>query len=291
MSVAVETIDAALARGARRLADVGIDNARREARLLLSAALDEAPERLLGSPSRPLDTGLARAYEALLRRRAGREPMSQILGRREFWSLPFAVSRDVLTPRPDSETVVEAALDCVADRAAPLRLLDLGTGSGCLLLALLQELPAANGVGSDIFAAACRVARANAIALGLADRARFLVGDWCAAVTGRFDLIVANPPYIPSAALDTLMPEVRDHEPWRALDGGDDGLDAYRRMLPGLRHLLNASGRLVVEFGAGQGDEIAALLLPAGLTVLDRRRDLAGIERCLSAGRIAGFRR
>ena len=290
MTAAADTIDAALARGARRLAGAGIDNARREARLLLSAALDERPETLLGSPRRRLDSRLAQAYEALLRRRAGHEPMSQILSHREFWSLPFAVSSDVLTPRPDSETVVEAALDAIGDPAAALRVLDLGTGSGCLLLALLHELPRATGVGTDFSVAACRVARDNAAALGLDGRARFLVGDWGAAVAGRFDLIVANPPYIPSPALESLMPEVRDHEPRYALDGGADGLDAYRRMLPGLRRLLDANGRLVVEFGAGQGDEIAALLPAAGLTMLDRRRDLAGIERCLSAGRIEDFR-
>jgi release factor glutamine methyltransferase len=285
MTAVVETIDTALARGARQLTGAGIDNARREARLLLSVALDEPTESLLGSPQRLLDSGIERAYEALLRRRAGREPMSQILGRREFWSLPFAVSSDILTPRPDSETVVEAALDAVADRAAPLRILDLGTGSGCLLLALLSELPHASGIGTDISAAACRLARDNAGALGLAGRARFIVGDWSAAVAGRFDLIVANPPYIPSPALDSLMPEVRDHEPRRALDGGDDGLDAYRRLLPGIGRLLDPDGRMLVEIGAGQGDEVAALLPSVELTICDRRCDLAGIERCLTARR------
>jgi release factor glutamine methyltransferase len=290
MTAVVETIDTALARGARQLAGAGIDNARREARLLLSVALDEPTESLLGSPQRLVDSGIERAYEALLRRRAGREPMSQILGRREFWSLPFAVSSDILTPRPDSETVVEAALDAIADRAAPLRILDLGTGSGCLLLALLSELPHASGIGTDISAAACRLARDNAGALGLAGRARFIVGDWSAAVAGRFDLIVANPPYIPSPALDSLMPEVRDHEPRRALDGGDDGLDAYRRLLPGIGRLLDPDGRMLVEIGAGQGDKVAALLPSAGLTIFDRRRDLAGIERCLSARRTEAIR-
>jgi len=284
---AVETIDRALTRGARCLAGAGIDNPRREARLLLSAALGERPEGLLGAPRRPLDSAHSHAYEAFLQRRAGREPMSQILGHREFWSLSFAVSRDTLTPRPDTETVVEVALDTVADRAASLRVLDLGTGSGCLLLSLLHELPRATGVGIDVAESTCRVARDNAAALGLRDRAQFVVGDWNAAVTGGFDLVVANPPYIPSGALMSLMPEVRDHEPRRALDGGDDGLDAYRRMLPQARRSLATGGKLVIEIGAGQGDAIVAMLPPAGLAILDRRRDLAGIERCLLAGQIA----
>jgi len=291
MNAAVESVDAALTRGARRLAGAGIENARREARLLLSAALDVRPESLLGSSRRPLDPGPARTYDGLLRRRTGREPMAQILGQREFWSLAFAVSRDVLTPRPDSETVVEAALDAVGDREAPLRVLDLGTGSGCLLLALLHELPRATGTGIDNSHAACRIARANAQALGLADRAGFLVGDWDASVAGTFDLVVSNPPYIPSSAIVELMPEVRDHEPVGALDGGEDGLDAYRRMLIGIHRLLDSGGRLVLEVGAGQGDGVAKLLPPAGLGLLDRRPDLAGVERSLTARRIEEFRK
>ncbi|MCP4329155.1 MAG: peptide chain release factor N(5)-glutamine methyltransferase [Alphaproteobacteria bacterium] len=283
MTIAAVTVDRALRRGADRLAALGIDDPRREARLLLSAALDTAPATLLRRPQHRLAPEIAQTFESLLDRRAGREPISQIMGRREFWSLEFAVTPEILTPRPDSETVVEAALAAIDDHDMPLRILDLGTGSGCLLLALLSELPRSRGVGVDISMPACRVAAGNASALGMSDRAKFVADDWGNSLAGPFDLIVANPPYIPSADIAGLMPEVRDHEPRAALDGGDDGLTAYRRLLPFARSLLSPAGSFLVEIGAGQADRVDGLLRAADLEPGPRYRDLAGIDRVLSA--------
>ena len=206
------TLRATLADAAEVLRDAGLEDPRREARLLLGAALGVAPEILLGAPERVMENDQRRLFDSLIRRRAAREPAAYILGEREFWSLPFRVSRDTLIPRPDSETLIEAALDTIEDYSAPRRLLDLGTGSGCLLLAALSELRGAFGVGVDISEAALAVARANAEALGLAARARFLCGDWGGALRcgsrGGFDLIVANPPYIEDSEMAALSPEI-----------------------------------------------------------------------------------
>jgi release factor glutamine methyltransferase len=251
---------------------------RREARLVVAAALGLDPSTLLGWPERALDAaGTARARD-FVRRRAAGEPLSRLRGTREFWSLAFALSPDTLDPRPESETLVATALAAVADRAAPLRLLDLGTGTGCLLLALLSELPNACGIGVDRAPGAALAARANAAALGLGRRAAFLVGDWGAALAGGFDLVVSNPPYIPSATIATLAPEVR-HDPRRALDGGPDGLDAYRALAPDLARLLR--GTAVLELGAGQARAVAEIMRGQGLDVRGVTPDLAGIERCL----------
>jgi release factor glutamine methyltransferase len=213
-----------------------------------------------------------------VRRRAAGEPLSRLRGAREFWSLDFALSPETLDPRPESETLVAAALDAVPDRAARLRLLDLGTGTGCLLLALLSELPNAWGLGIDRAAGAAATARANAVALGLASRAAFIVGDWGEALRGGFDFVVSNPPYIPSADIPALAPEVR-HDPLRALDGGPDGLDAYRALAPDLARLLR--GTALIELGAGQAPAAARIMRTAGLDVRGTRPDLAGIDRCL----------
>jgi release factor glutamine methyltransferase len=208
--------------------------------------------------------------------------MAHILGRREFWSLDFAVTSDTLTPRPDSETLVAAVLDIVAGRDRPLGILDLGTGTGCLLLALLHELPNATGVGVDRSAAALAVALGNAQALGLAPRVQFHEGDWGEGLTGRFDVVISNPPYIVSADVPNLSPEVR-HEPRLALDGGADGLDAYRALAPHVGRLLEPAGVAVLEIGEGQAPAVEEILRTAGLKPVDRRRDLAGIERCIVA--------
>jgi release factor glutamine methyltransferase len=209
--------------------------------------------------------------------------VSRLVGEREFWSLPFAVTPATLDPRPDSETLVEAALARTADRAAPVRLLDLGTGSGCLLLALLHELRAAWGVGTDRSAAAVAAARANAVRLGLADRARFVVADWAAPLAGRFDIVLANPPYIERGAIAGLAPEVARHDPVLALDGGPDGLDAYRAILAGLEALVAPRGRAYLEIGDGQAGAVSALLEAAGFADLELAHDLAGRARCLVA--------
>ncbi|MEO5335877.1 MAG: peptide chain release factor N(5)-glutamine methyltransferase [Magnetospirillum sp. WYHS-4] len=277
------TVGHALAEVAVRLAAAGIDNPRLEARLLVAAATGMLPTALFAHPEIPLGPGPAEALAALAGRRTAREPMSHILGQREFWGLPIRVSADTLTPRPDSETLIEAVLAWLKGRKAEaLRLLDLGTGSGCLLLALLHELPRADGLGIDASPDALAVARGNGEALGLADRATFQEGNWGQGREGPFDVIVSNPPYIPTADIAGLMPEVRDHEPRRALDGGPDGLDAYRALLPDAVRLLARGGGLFLEVGAGQADTVATLGKALGLRLLEVRNDLAGISRCVA---------
>jgi release factor glutamine methyltransferase len=277
----------ALRRGAERLSAAGIGNARLEARLLLAHALGVTAEALLRDRSAPVGTA---AYEALLARRAAREPLALILGHREFWSLDLAVSPATLVPRADTETLIEAALAARPDRVAVRRILDLGTGTGCLVLAALGEFPAAFGIGVDIEPQAAALAAANAGRVGLADRAAFICGSWAEALAGPFDLVLCNPPYIPSGDIPGLMPEVAAHEPRRALDGGPDGLDAYRRILAGLPRLLPAGGVAVLELGQGQADPVAALARREGLAVDGVRPDLSGIPRAMAL-RAAGLER
>jgi release factor glutamine methyltransferase len=282
---AVPTIGAAVADAAARLAAHGVESPRRDARLLVSlaAALDDAT--VLGYPERPLAPEAEQTLVRLLARRLAREPVSRIAGRREFWSLDFELSAETLDPRPDSETVVAAALERIADRGARLRMLDLGTGTGCLLLALLSELPAAMGVGVDLLPGAAAVARRNAASMGLKSRAFFCAGRWGTALGGRFDVVVANPPYIPSAAIPALQPEVARFDPRAALDGGGDGLDAYRALAPDLARLLAPGGFACLEVGAGQADAAAAIFIRAGLDDNGRNCDLGGIERCIALAR------
>jgi release factor glutamine methyltransferase len=226
-------------------------------------------------------TGVDRnIFDRLIDRRAGREPLALILGRREFWSLDFAVSPATLIPRPDSETLIEAAVATFADRPPPRRVLDLGTGTGCLLLAALAEFPAAFGVGVDLSASAASLAASNASRLGMTSRAAFLTGDWASALNARFDLVLCNPPYIPSAELADLMPEVAHYEPRSALDGGEDGLSAYRRLVPELHRLLSPDGAAIVELGAGQAETVAGMAREAGFATA-LRHDLSGIPRAL----------
>jgi release factor glutamine methyltransferase len=272
----------ALSAIALRLQDAGIERARAEARLLAAQALGISVEAVVGDDGRVLSETEQRALDDLARRRARREPMSQILGYREFYGRRFAVTADVLTPRPDSETLIEAVLSHV-DRAAPLRLLELGVGSGCLLLTLLAELPQTTGVGVDLSQVALAVARANAATLGVAGRCALIEGDWTSSVAERFDVVISNPPYIPSKALAQLDPEVSWYEPRLALDGGEDGLTFYRRVAADCERLLIPGGLLAVEIGQGQCDDVTQLLRQGGLEVLESRRDLAGIERCIRA--------
>jgi release factor glutamine methyltransferase len=276
------TVQAALRDGAARLRAGGIDNPRLEARLLLAHALGITPAAVLRDPLAPVGrAAVGRVpYDTMLDRRAAREPLALITGRREFWSLDLAVSAATLIPRADSETLIEAALAALPDRARVRRILDLGTGTGCLLLAALSEFPAAFGIGTDRSAAAATLARDNAAMLGMADRAAFVCTDWAGALAGRFDLILSNPPYIRSGDLAGLMPEVARHEPAAALDGGPDGLNAYRRILPELPRRLAAGGVAVLELGAGQQAAVAALARAAGFASTPRA-DLAGIPRAL----------
>lgn len=273
----VHTIAAALRAGADVLTAAGIDNPRLESRLLLAHALGLRSEDLIRDLTAPAPPS---AFGHLIARRTAREPLAFILGWREFWSLRFHVSDATLIPRPDSETIVQVALSLCANPAAPLRLLDLGTGTGCLLLACLHERPAAFGVGIDRSERAARLARQNARDLGLADRSAFLCGDWVGAIDGRFDLVLGNPPYVATADLATLMPDVGRYEPRAALDGGDDGLTAYRAIIAALPGLLTPSGAAVLELGAGQRDAVAALAEAAGYQA-EPRPDLSGIPRAM----------
>lgn len=275
-----QTVGAVLAAATRRLqqADVA-ETPRLDAILLLEQASGIAANRLRLDPAVPLAADVVAAFEALLQRRLAHEPVSKIVGLREFWSLSFRTGRDVLDPRPDSETLVAAVLDATVDRAAPLRLVDFGTGSGCLLLSLLHELPQATGLGIDLSPPALAVARENADRLGLASRAIFREGDWGRGLDGAFDILISNPPYIETAVLPTLEPEVAQYDPVLALDGGPDGLDAYRRLMPDLARFAAPGALAALEVGQGQDVAVGALLAGAGFADLSVRADLGGIRR------------
>lgn len=274
----------ALRRAAEeRLAAAGVDSPALDARLLIEHALGLSREDLLVRADEPVPPEDAVLVDALVERRAAREPVGRIVGERAFWTLDLSLAPATLEPRPDTETIVECVLDALPDRSASVSILDLGTGTGCILLALLAELPNATGLGIDISAEAVETAAANAARNGLAGRAGFRTGVWGAGIGERFDVVVSNPPYIPSADIAALDPEVRDHDPRRALDGGSDGLDAYRVIAAELPGLLKDGGVAALEIGQGQADDVRRLLESAGLQVVETRRDLSGIERCIRA--------
>jgi release factor glutamine methyltransferase len=275
------TIGVLLPAAAARLQAAGIESPAREARLLLGHAAGLGASRIMAYPEQAIAPASAEVFQRLIDRRVAREPVSRILGTREFWSLSFIVTSATLDPRPDSETIVEAALDQISDKKSALRLIDFGTGTGCLLLALLSELPNAFGIGVDRSEAAARVARRNARELGFADRAQFLVGDWATALEGEVDLIVSNPPYIPAGDIAGLEPEVREHDPLTALAGGADGLDPYRLLASATAALVRLGGHVVFEVGQGQADAVAALGTAAGLQLVEQRADLGGIARAV----------
>lgn len=268
-----------------RFRAAGLPTADLDARLLVAAALAVAPGRLVLEPDRPVEAAAAERAEEFAARRLAGEPVGRILGEREFWSLTFRLAPDVLEPRPDTETVVEAALATVADRRAALTLADLGTGSGALLVALLTELPNAVGVGVDLAAGALRTARENAAANGVGGRALFVRGDFGAALASGFDLVVSNPPYIASDVIAGLSPEVRLHDPLLALDGGPDGLAPYRTIFADAARLIAPGGALVVEVGADAAAAVAAIARAAGLAPGDLRHDLEGRPRALTVRR------
>jgi release factor glutamine methyltransferase len=261
----------------------GIDAPELDARLLVGHALSLNHAGLVSAAARLLDAEQTDAIGTLARRRLRHEPVARIIGSKEFWSLKLAVGSSTLVPRPETETVVELALDAIASggpRTAPLRIADLGTGCGALILALLTELPNAFGIGTDTSRNALLVARANAQRLGLG-RAAFVACDMAAALGGPFDVIVSNPPYIASGAIAALGPEVRDFDPRAALDGGLDGLDCYRAITATAPALLKPGGSLVVELGADQAPAVAALFLATGLVPSPPRPDLHGVPRAL----------
>ena len=267
-----------LRTGAERLAAAGVPDPMRDARLLLSHARGVAADRLTLHMADAQDPAAAARFDALITARAARAPLSHLTGQRLFWGRPFQVSPAVLDPRPETETLVALAL------SAPFsRVLDLGTGSGCILLSLLADRPAATGVGADLSPDALQVATSNAARLGLGDRATFVPSDWCAAITGAFDLIVANPPYIAADEMPALSPEVRDHEPQLALTDGADGLSAYRALAAQTPAHLAPGGRILLEIGPTQGPVVAEILLQAGFRDIACHADMDGRDRVISA--------
>lgn len=285
-----QTIEAARRALSARLRTAKIETAVLDARMLVGAVVRLDLTGLVRSATRPLTQDEAARLEAFAERRISGEPVARILGEKEFWGLRLKLSPETLVPRPDTETVVELALqmlpaDLNSDR--PLRILDIGTGSGAILLALLSERRAASGVGTDISEGALKTARANAAELGLAPRAAFVACSYAAALSGPFDLIVSNPPYIRIADIAGLAAEVREHDPHLALDGGADGLAAYRALIPQAARLLRPGKALVVEAGYGQSGPIEELMMAAGLAVQEPPRlDLAGIPRAICGRKI-----
>jgi release factor glutamine methyltransferase len=284
-----QTIEAARRVLAARLQSAGIDCSELDARLLVGYAISLDLTGMITAGNRLLTAEEANRLEALTSRRLAGEPVARILGEKEFWGLRFILSPATLIPRPDTETVVELALEMLRERPAnkPLSIADLGTGTGAILLALLSELPDATGIGTDISVEALETATANAVHLGLASRANFIRCDYASDLTGPFDLIVSNPPYIATDDIAGLAVEVRDHDPKAALDGGPDGLNAYRALIPQSASILAANAALVVESGQGQAPQIEALMTAAGL--VPRRApkaDLAGIPRAVGASKM-----
>jgi release factor glutamine methyltransferase len=286
------TVEAARRTLAAHLKDNGIESPDLDARLLIGAALDLDHTGLATQAARKITDDEAAIIEGYAARRIAYEPVARILGRKEFWGLDLHLSSDTLVPRPDTETVVEAALDILRSESRTshaLRIADIGTGSGAILLALLSELPAANGIGTDISPGALATAERNAHQLGLASRASFIRCDYAAALSGPFDLIVSNPPYIRSGDIAALDPDVRDHDPHLALDGGTDGLKAYRAIVPQAASLLAPHGLLILEVGYDQSTPVGEIMRAAGLPLpRPPRADLGGIHRAV-VGRKTAF--
>jgi len=281
------TLGVVLEQATQRLAMAGVDQPRRDARLLVSELLNITMATMIAYPETALSAEHAAIVDVAISRRVKREPVSRILGQREFFGLPFVLGEGTLDPRPDSEVIVESVLVCLKGEQAP-SILDLGTGTGCLLLSALSEIDDATGVGVDISPNAVGVAQKNAHELGLADRAQFIQQDWMESdwvdvLPSAFDLVISNPPYIPEADIARLEPEVTHYDPIKALEGGVDGLDPYRHLIPCLRSLLKPGGHAVFEVGKGQSCDVAQLFEVSGFDVLAKPLDLGGIERCIVA--------
>ena len=276
----------AASRLLRLLRDSGVDSPEADARLMLQHVTGLSQIELLTHPATPLSPNEVAGLEQMLAARLSGTPTSRLLGYRDFWGLRFHLSPDTLEPRPDSETVIEEALALMSQRSivAP-RILDLGTGSGCLLVALLSEWPQAVGLGIDISAGAVATATRNAADNGVAERAVFRQGSWIDGVSGPFDLLISNPPYVAADEIAGLAREVREHDPLRALDGGPDGLDPYRQIIPALPRLLASDGAAVLEIGAGQHAAILALARACGMTGHSSRTDLGGHIRAVGLWR------
>lgn len=278
----METVDQVLRRVAAVLREAGVETPELDTRLLVRQGSGFSDAELITNGRTSLSIQQIEIIEKLAARRIGGEPVSRIRGEREFWGLPFKISPATLDPRPDTETLVEAVLKFLSRREREGgRILDLGTGSGCILLALLHELPGATGVGVDLNPDALPVARGNAAALGLESRAEFRQGSWFEPLTAdeSFDIIVSNPPYIPESDIESLAREVRNHDPILALSGGKDGLEAYKKILEGIKNHLECGGRAYFEIGQGQGPDLQRLVDDSNMRVCESYFDLAGILR------------
>ena len=277
------TLDSVIAAAIEQLRQAGIVSPATDARLLIAAALGSDRAALITQGQRPVSPEESALIDSAIARRRAREPVARIIGQREFWDLPFTLSPDTLEPRPDSETLIEAGLARIDDRLAPLTIADLGTGTGCLLLALLSELPNARGIGIDIAPGAAQCAQANAMALGLADRALCGIGDWAAALPGSwFDTIVMDSPYVPVKTVESLVPEVSFYDQLVALAGGADGLAAYPTIAAESHRALRPRGWLHCECGDKQAKPVQSILMTAGFVQIEQRTDLAGRPRCIS---------
>ncbi|MGY9002492.1 MAG: peptide chain release factor N(5)-glutamine methyltransferase [Rhodospirillales bacterium] len=279
--ITANTLGSAFEQAFQMLKEAGVGEARLDARLLVAHATENETATIFGFPERPIENQQVLLLEASLRRRIAREPMAYILKTREFWSLPFIVSSDTLVPRPDSETLIEAVLEHIPETRRNLSILDLGTGSGCLLLSLLSKFSNAIGIGVDASEAALDIAKQNAAALGLEERATFVVSDWTEKVEDQFDIVIANPPYIPSSDIPNLEADVAQYEPLSALDGGANGLDSYRKILRQLPKVLTDDASIFLESGAGQASAVSKMVREIGFQHIETKKDLAGIERCV----------
>jgi release factor glutamine methyltransferase len=267
------------------LTQFGFETAALDARLLLLTALGISATDLVIHPDAPVSPEQEQILADFTRRRLDHEPVARIVGEREFWGLPFRLSPETLVPRPDTETVLATVLELLPDRQAPLRIVDFGTGSGCILVALLHELPKAIGLGVDLSEGALRTARENAWANGVGERSHFVASRWAETLSGTFDVIVSNPPYIASAVIPALDEEVREHDPLLALDGGQDGLEPYRILLGEAGRLLAPDGLLAVEIGYDQEEALRSLAAEKGLEILQVAHDLSGHPRCVAMKR------
>jgi release factor glutamine methyltransferase len=281
------TFKQAFVSAARVLRQAGMETPELDARLLLCHAAGLSHETAIARASEALRPETAARLEQALARRLEHEPVSRITGTREFYGRYFAIGPEALDPRSDTETLIEAALahaEARGGRDEPLSLLDLGTGTGCILVTLLAELPRARGLGTDVSQAALALAATNAERLGVAARAAFLAADWFDGIEGRFDLILANPPYLAAGEIAGLSPEVSAYDPHLALDGGPDGLDAYRRIAAGAPRRLAEQGSLIVEIGPTQAGAVAEIFAAAGLEFKRLCHDLGGRPRVIVAG-------
>ena len=259
----------------------GVVEPLRDARILLGYSLAMPNERFYGRETSIINFTQLNRYKKMIERRCIREPVSRILGHRDFWDLTFRLNPCALDPRPDSETLIEAVLSHITDKHKPLNILDLGTGTGCLLLSVLHEFPNSKGIGIDINRDCIKLSKRNAIDNGLSQRAAFQVGDWCRGINTKFDVILCNPPYIPSETIKDLEPEVTKYEPHFALDGGKDGLDCYKKLAPQLLQLLATDGLIFLEIGFDQKRSVSEIMKNCAFSVLATKRDLANIDRCV----------